>query len=67
MLVLANKQDVEGAKSAEEIAKILNVQAQQEKRTCLVQGISAKTGDGIKEALESLAKALKNESKKKSN
>lgn len=84
-MVLVNKQDLEGAKSVEEITKILNIPSQQDKRTCLVHGISAKTGDGkenlksksnqntnkkligIKEGMEKLAKALKNEVKNKKN
>eukprot|EP01122_Echinamoeba_exundans_P015070 TRINITY_DN7004_c1_g1_i1.p1 TRINITY_DN7004_c1_g1~~TRINITY_DN7004_c1_g1_i1.p1 ORF type:complete len:180 (+),score=67.67 TRINITY_DN7004_c1_g1_i1:62-601(+) len=59
LFVLANKQDVDGARKPEDISKLLNLAGQEGKRPYHIYGISAKTGAGIKEAMDALAKELK--------
>lgn len=59
LFVLANKQDVDGARKPEEISKLLNLAGQEGKRPHQIFGISAKTGAGIKEAMDALAKEIK--------
>ncbi len=56
-MLLANKQDLPQALSAEEIANRFNVK--NVKQTILVQGISGASGDGLNEAFSWLAKTLK--------
>ena len=51
ILVMANKQDKEGAMSAEEVFKELNLEQVEKKDLCL-QGCSAMTGDGIWEGIK---------------
>eukprot|EP01121_Diplochlamys_sp_Union-15-3_P009298 TRINITY_DN252_c0_g1_i1.p1 TRINITY_DN252_c0_g1~~TRINITY_DN252_c0_g1_i1.p1 ORF type:complete len:188 (-),score=46.09 TRINITY_DN252_c0_g1_i1:65-628(-) len=65
LLVLANKQDLDSAKKPEEIEKFLDIHQYESKRTCLIRGISSKTGEGIKSALDDLAKTIKTNAKKK--
>eukprot|EP01097_Dermamoeba_algensis_P000230 TRINITY_DN1082_c0_g1_i2.p1 TRINITY_DN1082_c0_g1~~TRINITY_DN1082_c0_g1_i2.p1 ORF type:complete len:188 (+),score=49.99 TRINITY_DN1082_c0_g1_i2:119-682(+) len=65
LAVLANKQDVDGAKSPEEMTEKLNLKVFEGKRPWFIKGISAKTGSGIREALEHLSKEVKTFYKKK--
>ncbi|KAJ5068237.1 adp-ribosylation factor 4b-related [Anaeramoeba ignava] len=58
LLVLANKQDLPDAMNITEIAQALNLDSFKN-RDWYIQSTSAKTGDGIYEGLEWLAKSLK--------
>lgn len=51
LLVFANKQDLSGAASAEEIARILDLNSI-EKRHWKIQSCSAYTGEGLAEGME---------------
>jgi small GTP-binding protein len=57
VLVYANKQDLPGAMSPQEISEKLELNSMK-KRKWLVQGSSASRGDGIKEGFEWIAKEL---------
>ena len=57
VLVMANKQDLSGAMSPNEVTDKLGL-AQMKGRTWLVQGTSATTGQGLKEGLDWMAGAL---------
>eukprot|EP00028_Trichosphaerium_sp_Am-I-7-wt_P002612 CAMPEP_0168528706 /NCGR_PEP_ID=MMETSP0405-20121227/13418_1 /TAXON_ID=498012 /ORGANISM="Trichosphaerium sp, Strain Am-I-7 wt" /LENGTH=186 /DNA_ID=CAMNT_0008552181 /DNA_START=16 /DNA_END=576 /DNA_ORIENTATION=- len=59
VFVIANKQDIDGAKTDSEIGEALDVQSYSSSRTAICAAISAKTGDGIREALEELADKIK--------
>lgn len=56
VLVMANKQDLSGALSPNEITKKLGLESL--KRPWLVQGTSATTGQGLKEGLDWMASVL---------
>jgi GTPase SAR1 family protein len=65
LLVLANKQDVEGAMSHEEMSVLLELDRIKKRLnrkigfgTCLIKSCSALTGDGVRQAFEELAGAL---------
>lgn len=47
LMVLFNKQDLEGAKPKKELKEIFNIKALKEKRKVKVHCISATTGEGI--------------------
>ena len=57
VLVMANKQDLNGALPPGEVTEKLGM-GQLKGRTWLVQGTSATTGQGLKEGLDWMAKAL---------
>ena len=57
VLVLANKQDLNGALSPGEVTEKLGM-GQLKGRNWLVQGTSATTGQGIKEGLDWMASVL---------
>jgi len=59
LYVLANKQDMDGARKEEEISEALKLKQYDKKRELTVAEVSATTGDGIKEAMEDLAKRMK--------
>jgi len=63
ILVLANKQDLDGALPPNEITGILRMRDIKE-RSWLVQGTSVNTGKGLKEALEWMASVLLKKKKK---
>eukprot|EP01128_Nolandella_sp_AFSM9_P008473 TRINITY_DN5189_c0_g1_i1.p1 TRINITY_DN5189_c0_g1~~TRINITY_DN5189_c0_g1_i1.p1 ORF type:complete len:182 (-),score=58.22 TRINITY_DN5189_c0_g1_i1:422-967(-) len=63
LFVVANKNDLDGAASKEEIASALKLATQDGKRTCEVVTCSSKTGKGVKEAMSLLAKDVKEEVK----
>lgn len=47
LMVLFNKQDLEGARTKKELKEIFNIKALKEKRTVKVHCISAITGEGM--------------------
>ena len=57
--MLANKHDVEGAASPAEVAELFGLQGTLEARACSVQAVTAKTGEGIKPALQWLVESIK--------
>ena len=57
VLVLANKQDLNGALSPSKVTKEMEMEALKG-RTWLVQGTSATTGQGLKEGLDWMASVL---------
>ena len=57
LLIFANKQDLNGAVSPNELTEILEM-GKINNRRWLVQGSSATTGQGLKEGLDWLANAL---------
>jgi len=59
LFVLANKQDVEGALSAEDVAKKLKLTQYEGKRPFYCRGVSAKSGDHVQESMNELAKEMK--------
>jgi len=59
LYVLANKQDQDGALKPEEISQSLKLKQYQDKRELACVGVSASTGEGIKEAMDDLAKRMK--------
>uniref|UniRef100_A0A6B2LL80 Uncharacterized protein n=1 Tax=Arcella intermedia TaxID=1963864 RepID=A0A6B2LL80_9EUKA len=59
LYVLANKQDVDGAADAETIKTALKLKQYQDKRDLEVALVSAETGQGLKEAMDDLAKKMK--------
>mmetsp|Transcript_3553 Transcript_3553/g.3580 ORF Transcript_3553/g.3580 Transcript_3553/m.3580 type:complete len:182 (+) Transcript_3553:27-572(+) len=61
LLVMANKQDLSGAVSPQELTENLNLS--REKRKWLVQGTSAANGDGLQEGMDWLANTLLKQSK----
>ena len=52
VLVAANKQDLAGAMSAEEVGKALDLGKVIGKRKCKVLGTSGLSGEGVSEALD---------------
>lgn len=63
ILVLANKQDISGAMSPNEITEKLEL-SKNKTNQWLVQGTCANTGQGLKEGFDWLANALNNKKKK---
>jgi len=61
VLVMANKQDLNGAMSPNDVTEKLGLQSLKG-RQWLVQGTSATTGQGLKEGLDWMAKTLSNKS-----
>lgn len=59
LLVLANKQDLQNALPADEVAAGLNLVAIRD-RAWQIQGCSAKTGDGLPEGMDWLLQRVKN-------
>eukprot|EP01123_Difflugia_compressa_P005965 TRINITY_DN180_c0_g2_i1.p1 TRINITY_DN180_c0_g2~~TRINITY_DN180_c0_g2_i1.p1 ORF type:complete len:185 (-),score=53.49 TRINITY_DN180_c0_g2_i1:431-985(-) len=59
LYVLANKQDVDGAVDVEHVRNALKLKQYQDKRELECVGVSAQTGQGLKEAMEDLAKRMK--------
>lgn len=57
LCVLANKQDIEGAATAEELAKILDVGSLEAPH--IVLNSTARTGDGLDEAMNWLSENIK--------
>ncbi|KAG5594456.1 hypothetical protein H5410_035688 [Solanum commersonii] len=52
LLIFANKQDIQGALSPDEIAKVLNLEAMDNSRHWRIVGCSAYTGDGLLEGFD---------------
>jgi signal recognition particle receptor subunit beta len=65
LFVLANKQDLKDAKSVDEIIEKLNLKQFDGKRPWFIKGISALDGSGIQEAMDTLAKKIKEHYKEK--
>lgn len=65
LFVLANKQDLKEARSVEEITEKLNLKQFDGKRPWFIKGISAHDGSGIQEAMDTLAKKIKEHYKEK--
>lgn len=63
--MLANKQDLKEARSVEEITEKLNLKQFDDKRPWFIKGISAQDGSGIQEAMDTLAKKIKEYYKEK--
>lgn len=64
--MLANKSDLPEARDAESLGEFFALSSQKDNgRVAFIHSVSAKTGDGIKEALEHLAKAVKEGQHKK--
>eukprot|EP01128_Nolandella_sp_AFSM9_P012245 TRINITY_DN9093_c0_g1_i1.p1 TRINITY_DN9093_c0_g1~~TRINITY_DN9093_c0_g1_i1.p1 ORF type:complete len:181 (-),score=71.14 TRINITY_DN9093_c0_g1_i1:236-778(-) len=59
LFVIANKQDLDGAASDEEVATALKLKTFEGKRVYFCVGTSAKNGTGVKEAMAKLAKEMK--------
>jgi len=59
LYVLANKQDVEGALSIEELSHKLNIAQYDGKRPHFISGVSAKDGTNVRESMNDLARHLK--------
>ena len=59
VLIMANKQDLNGALSTDEVTKALGMESLKE-RTWFVQGTSGITGQGLKEGLDWMASVLLN-------
>ncbi|PWA62577.1 Small GTPase superfamily, ARF/SAR type [Artemisia annua] len=58
LLVFANKQDIQGALSPDEIAKVLNLDAMDKTRHWKIVGCSAYTGDGLLEGFDWLVQDI---------
>ncbi|KAK4600789.1 hypothetical protein RGQ29_010412 [Quercus rubra] len=52
LLILANKQDIKGALTPEEIAKVLKLEAMDKTRHWQIVGCSANTGEGLLEGFD---------------
>ncbi|KAA3457510.1 ADP-ribosylation factor-like protein 2 [Gossypium australe] len=52
LLILANKQDIKGALTPAEIAKVLNLEAMDKSRHWKIVGCSAYTGEGLLEGFD---------------
>ncbi|KAL0449939.1 UNVERIFIED_CONTAM: ADP-ribosylation factor-like protein 2 [Sesamum latifolium] len=51
LLIFANKQDIQGSLSSDEIAKVLNLEAMDKSRHWKIVGCSAYTGEGLLEGM----------------
>ncbi|KAK7279177.1 hypothetical protein RJT34_24223 [Clitoria ternatea] len=58
LLILANKQDIKGALTPEEIAKVLNLEAMDKSRHWNIVGCSAYTGQGLLEGFDWLVQDI---------
>lgn len=59
LLIFANKQDLQGALSTQEIKDILGLESEQfKKRHCRIFGCSAQTGDGLLEGMDWLVEDI---------
>ncbi|BBH06574.1 ADP-ribosylation factor family protein [Prunus dulcis] len=58
LLILANKQDIKGVLTPEEIAKVLNLEAMDKTRHWEIVGCSAYTGDGLLEGFDWLVQDI---------
>ncbi|WCJ43521.1 ADP-ribosylation factor family protein [Euphorbia peplus] len=58
LLVFANKQDIKGALTPEEIAKVLNLENMDKTRHWKIIGCSAYTGDGLLEGFDWLVQDI---------
>ncbi|KAF5180758.1 Adp-ribosylation factor-like protein [Thalictrum thalictroides] len=58
LLVLANKQDIQGALKPAEIAKVLNLDAMDKTRHWKIVGCSAYTGEGLVEGFDWLVQDI---------
>ncbi|KAM1357169.1 hypothetical protein ACFX13_031919 [Malus domestica] len=58
LLILANKQDIKGALTPEEIAKVLNLEAMDKTRHWQIVGCSAFTGEGLLEGFDWLVQDI---------
>ncbi|CAL8179155.1 unnamed protein product [Prunus armeniaca] len=58
LLILANKQDIKGALTPEEIAKVLNLEAMDKTRHWEIVGCSAYTGDRLLEGFDWLVQDI---------
>ncbi|KAH1223922.1 ADP-ribosylation factor-like protein 2 [Glycine max] len=58
LLILANKQDIKGALTPEEIAKVLNLEAMDKSRHWQIVGCSAYTGEGLLEGFDWLVQDI---------
>ncbi|KAL2537182.1 putative ADP-ribosylation factor family protein [Forsythia ovata] len=67
LLIFANKQDIQGALSPEEIAKVLNLDAMDKTRHWRIVGCSAYTGDGLLEGFDWLGSLNTAEQRKSNN
>jgi ADP-ribosylation factor protein 6 len=64
LFLIANKQDVSGAMSPDDIEKEFKLKQFEGKRAYFTVGCSSKTGDGVKNAMKVLAKQIKVEIKR---
>ncbi|CAI0548960.1 unnamed protein product [Linum tenue] len=58
LLILANKQDINGALTPDEIAKVLNLDNMDRTRHWKIVGCSAYTGDGLLEGFDWLVQDI---------
>ncbi|OIV93750.1 hypothetical protein TanjilG_07653 [Lupinus angustifolius] len=58
LLILANKQDIKGALTPEDIAKVLNLEAMDKTRHWNIVGCSAYTGEGLLEGFDWLVQDI---------
>ncbi|GAY46885.1 hypothetical protein CUMW_100390 [Citrus unshiu] len=58
LLILANKQDINGALTPTEIAKVLNLEAMDKTRHWKIVGCSAYTGEGLLEGFDWLVQDI---------
>jgi ADP-ribosylation factor related protein 1 len=59
LLVLANKHDVDGAASPAELAEVLGISQLDGGRASSVQAVTARTGEGVKPAVQWLVQHIK--------
>ncbi|KAK4478264.1 hypothetical protein RD792_017550 [Penstemon davidsonii] len=58
LLIFANKQDIQGSLSPDEIAKVLNLEAMDKSRHWRIVGCSAYTGEGLLEGFDWLVQDI---------
>ncbi|KAL9249928.1 ADP-ribosylation factor-like protein [Drosera capensis] len=58
LLIFANKQDIQGALSPDDIAKVLNLEAMDKTRHWKIKGCSAYTGEGLLEGFDWLVQDI---------
>ncbi|CAH8391683.1 unnamed protein product [Eruca vesicaria subsp. sativa] len=58
LLILANKQDIQGALTPEEIGKVLNLESMDKSRHWRIVGCSAYTGEGLLEGFDWLVQDI---------
>lgn len=59
LLVLANKHDVDGAASPAELADVFGLSRLNDARPCSIQAVTARTGEGVKPAVQWLVEHVK--------